>query len=153
MINRCFSAQTLEEIVDRLKAESGEFAANTLKTLYSSCSPTSCKVTLKAIRDFEPGSVGIGHALQVEYRLSQRFTMRPQPLSDFYEGIRAVLVDKDRKQKWSPGWDDLSSITKERVDAFFAPLDAGHRRGELELDAIDAWSKASVGRARSLMLS
>ncbi|CAE8635901.1 unnamed protein product [Polarella glacialis] len=70
----------------------------------------------------------------MEYRLSQRFTLRPQPLSDFYEGIRAVLVDKDRHQKWQPGWDDLGAVTDERVALFFSPLEPGHVRGELALD-------------------
>ncbi|CAE8658266.1 unnamed protein product, partial [Polarella glacialis] len=88
-------------------AEPGDFAAETLRSMMKSCSPTSCKVTLRAVREFAPESISIGHALQMEYRLSQRFTLRPQPLSDFYEGIRAVLVDKDRHQKWQPGWDDL----------------------------------------------
>ena len=99
-------------------------------TLLKSCSPTSCKVALKAIRDFGSPTVSFGDALTIEYRLSQRFTTRPQPLSDFYEGIRAVLVDKDRKQKWQPGWDELDNITDEKVAAFFAPLESNHSRGE-----------------------
>merc|ERR1712232_1255729 len=142
IINRCFSASTLEGVVERLKAESGQFASKTLKTLYTSCSPTSCKVTMRAIRDFAPANVSIGHALELEYRLSQRFTMRPQPLSDFYEGIRAVLIDKDRKQKWSPGWDELGKIDDKALDLYFSPLEPGHRRGELKLDTSDAWSEA-----------
>merc|ERR1712113_933300 len=97
----------------------------------TSCSPTSCKVTMKAMRDFSVAGTTIGHALSMEYRLSQRFTTRPQPLSDFYEGIRAVLVDKDRKQKWQPGWEELGKITDDDVAMFFSPLEQSHRRGEL----------------------
>lgn len=136
VIERCFGVLTLEEIVARLQAEApaSAFAARTLKTL-EQCSPTSCKVTLRALRDFASADVTLGRALQLEYRLSQRFTTRPQPLSDFYEGVRAVVVDKDRKQRWQPGWDDLGSVTDERVAAFFAPLEPGHQRGELEPDS------------------
>jgi len=141
-INRCFSAPTLEEIVARLRAEPGDFAAETLRTMEASCSPTSCKVTMKAMQDFAKEGTTIGHTLQIEYRLSQRFTTRPQPLSDFYEGIRAVLVDKDRKQKWRPSWTELGQVTDEQVAAFFAPLEAGHRRGELHLEDPGLWSVA-----------
>jgi len=142
IINRCFSAPTLEEIVDRLRAEPGKFSADTLKTMNTSCSPTSCKVTMKAMRDFAGDGIDIGHVLQIEYRLSQRFTTRPQPLSDFYEGIRAVLVDKDRKQKWQPGWGELEKVTDEKVAFFSSPLEAGHRRGELVCTDAEAWGKA-----------
>jgi len=142
VINKCFSAPTLEEIVSRLRAEPGEFAAATLRTMEASCSPTSCKVTMKAMRDFSVEGTSIGHALEIEYRLSQRFTTRPQPLSDFYEGIRAVLVDKDRKQQWKPGWTELGEVTDEKVAAFFAPLEPGHRRGELRFDDPKVWSEA-----------
>merc|ERR1712232_10901 len=109
------------------------FAADTLDTMFKSCSPISCKVTLRAIREFAAEEVTVGHVLQIEYRLAQRFTTRPQPESDFYEGIRAVLVDKDRKQKWSPGWDQLEQITNEKVAFYFSPLEPDHRRGELLL--------------------
>eukprot|EP00929_Paragymnodinium_shiwhaense_P075003 TRINITY_DN38358_c0_g1_i1.p1 TRINITY_DN38358_c0_g1~~TRINITY_DN38358_c0_g1_i1.p1 ORF type:complete len:435 (+),score=84.90 TRINITY_DN38358_c0_g1_i1:58-1305(+) len=143
IINQCFGAPTLEEIVARLQAHPSQFAAAALKTMYASCSPTSCKVTMRAMREFAPADVKLAHALMIEYRLSQRFTLRPQPLSDFYEGIRAVLVDKDRKQKWSPGWDELGRITDQAVDEFFAPLEAGHRRGELKFESLHAWTEGS----------
>mmetsp|Transcript_68939 Transcript_68939/g.165447 ORF Transcript_68939/g.165447 Transcript_68939/m.165447 type:complete len:393 (+) Transcript_68939:101-1279(+) len=133
VIDKCFSAPTVEEIVNRLRADPSAFAQKTLETLHRSCSPTSCKVAMRAINKFSPQDVTIGDAIYLEYRLAQRFATRPQPYSDFYEGIRAVLVDKDRKQKWQPGWDELDKITDAAVEAFFSPLDASHPRGELQL--------------------
>lgn len=144
VINRCFDATTVEQIVANLKKEPGEFAKNTLETMYTSCSPTSCKVALKAIRNFagKGAETSWGTVLHTEYRLAQRFSTRPQPQSDFFEGIRAVLLDKDRKQKWSPGWDELEKITDADVDYYFSPLETGHRRGELFLEHEQAWSEA-----------
>lgn len=139
IIDKCFSAPTVEGILTRLRAEPGEFAQTTLATMLKSCSPVSCKVTLKAIRDSASPDVSIGQALSLEYRLSQRFTTRPQPHSDFWEGIRAVLVDKDRKQKWQPGWDELAKITDEKVAEFFSALESNHSRGELMCDG--SWAE------------
>merc|ERR1712039_513521 len=141
VINRCFDASTLEEVISRLRADPSKFAADTLHTMETSVSPTSCKVTMKAMRDFAKDGITIGHALSMEFRLSQRFTTRPQPLSDFYEGIRAVLVDKDRKQTWNPGWAELEKVTDEKVAFFFSPLEAGSRRGELICEDVAAWDK------------
>lgn len=142
VINRCFSAPTLEEIVARLAAEPGDFAAATLQSMRVSCSPTSCKVTLRAIREFAAEGFTIGRALEVDYRLVQRFVTRPQPLSDFYEGVRAVLLDKSRKQQWRPSWDELDQIGDEAVSMFFSPLEADHRRGELHLRTETAFSES-----------
>ena len=75
----------------------------------------------------QPG-VTIGEALTSEYRLSQRCMV---PDADFCEGIRAVLVDKDNNPQWSPA--QLSGVTAEAVDGFFAPLGLEHGRGELSL--------------------
>ena len=38
---------------------------------------------------------------------------------DFVEGIRAVLVEKDNRPRWSPA--SLAEVTREAVDRFFAP--------------------------------
>ena len=64
----------------------------------------------------------IGEALQIEYRMSQAF-MREG--SDFYEGIRAALVDKDGSPKWS--LETLEEVTQEMVESYFEEL------GEREL--------------------
>ena len=64
----------------------------------------------------------------MEYRLCQR-CMRPQPESDFFEGVRAVLVDKDQRPYWQP--DRLEAVSATAIEGFFEPLRVGHPRGEL----------------------
>ncbi len=87
-------------------------------------------MTIEACRRHAVESCIISDALRMEYRLSQR-CMRSQPHSDFYEGIRAVLIDKDQKPVFRPG--SLEEVGKDAVDAFFLPLEPGHSRGELLL--------------------
>jgi enoyl-CoA hydratase len=45
---------------------------------------------------------------------------------DFYEGIRAVIIDKDQAPRWKPAL--LAQVSAEEVECHFAPLTA-----ELEL--------------------
>jgi len=52
----------------------------------------------------------------MEYRVSQHMMER----SDFYEGIRALLIDKDKKPQWNPP--KLELVTDDFVQSFFAPL-------------------------------
>ncbi len=39
---------------------------------------------------------------------------------DFYEGVRAVLVDRDNSPQWTPPF--LQDVTDEFVDQYFARL-------------------------------
>jgi enoyl-CoA hydratase len=39
---------------------------------------------------------------------------------DFYEGIRAVIVDKDNRPRWQPA--TLDAVTAADVEAYFAPI-------------------------------
>lgn len=69
-------------------------------------------------------------AFVAEYRMSQ-WCMRPQPESDFCEGIRAVLVDKDNQPVWTPA--TIEEVSMEKVAEFFEPLGQDHPRGELQI--------------------
>ncbi|THF98037.1 hypothetical protein TEA_022759 [Camellia sinensis var. sinensis] len=80
-----------------------------------SASPTSLKITLRSIRE--------GRVLKLEHCLSREFTlfrhfMRRTVNNDFYEGARAMLIDKDKKPKWEPP--QLWQVSEEMVDRFFA---------------------------------
>lgn len=79
LIDECFSAATVEEILVRLENSSDPFARQTLATL-GKMSPLSLKVTKKAL---EKGSnKTLAECLKMEYRLSQRFCAD----HDFAEG-------------------------------------------------------------------
>jgi enoyl-CoA hydratase len=55
-------------------------------------------------------------ALALEYRLTQH--LMPGP--DFYEGVRAMLIDRDRNPQWRPA--TLAEVTESMIDAYFAPI-------------------------------
>jgi enoyl-CoA hydratase len=40
---------------------------------------------------------------------------------DFYEGVRAVIVDKDNAPRWQPA--TLGEVIDAEVERHFAPLD------------------------------
>ncbi|CAH1773050.1 unnamed protein product, partial [Owenia fusiformis] len=88
-INQLFSGQTLEEIFLNLERADTEWASKTLQTL-KRMSPVSMKVTLRQIQ--EGASMMLQDVLQMEYRISQQCIAQ----KDFYEGVRAVLIDKDQ---------------------------------------------------------
>jgi hypothetical protein len=55
-------------------------------------------------------------ALALEYRLTQHVMTG----HDFYEGVRAMLIDRDRKPQWRPT--TLAEVTDGMVDSYFAPI-------------------------------
>jgi enoyl-CoA hydratase len=123
VIDRIFAAGSVEEIVEGLRAERGEMAqwAKATADEIAGNSPVSLKVAFRQVR--EGAHLELDQALGLEYRIARRFMEGDQ----LYEGIRAALIDKDRKPKWSPA--SLQDVTPEMVDRYFAPLEDG----ELEL--------------------
>jgi enoyl-CoA hydratase len=96
-IDDAFSAATVAEIVERLRARpepEASAAADTLEEL----SPTALAVTLAAVRAARD-LTDLRAALAQEYGLVLWFA-HTQP--DLVEGIRAQLVDKTRDPKWQP---------------------------------------------------
>jgi len=115
-IDECFVNQTcVEDIVTALEKSRTEFATTTLQTLHR-MSPTSLKVAFESLKRSKQCDTVAG-CLKMEYRISQHF-MRPG--SDFYEGIRAALVDKDRAPKWKPS--KLEEVTVDILSSYFDDL-------------------------------
>ncbi|XP_039883480.1 3-hydroxyisobutyryl-CoA hydrolase, mitochondrial isoform X2 [Simochromis diagramma] len=112
-IDRLFSASSVEGIVKNLKTDGSEFAKKQTETL-SKMSPTSLKITLKQLQ--AGAALSLQDVLVMEYRLSQA-CMRG---CDFYEGVRAVLVDKDQNPKWNPS--TLEEVSDQMVEQCFSSL-------------------------------
>jgi enoyl-CoA hydratase/carnithine racemase len=113
-IDRCFSRPTVEEIIKALFQEKIPWSVSTAEVLQTK-SPTSLKVTLAELNhgmmmnDFAA-------CMKMEFRIANHFLHN----KDFYEGIRAALIDKDRKPKWYPA--RLAEMTDDDVKKYFAPL-------------------------------
>ena len=116
VIDRCFAAPTVEEIVAALDADGGEWATKQAATIRSK-SPTSCKVALRQVR--EGASRDFRDCMIMEWRMVNRIIAG----HDFYEGTRATVVDKDQSPKWNPP--ALEGVSDADVDAYFAPLEKG----------------------------
>ena len=109
-IDRCFAFDTVEEIVAALENEPGDWALQTLAALRRN-SPTSLKVTLRQMRVGR--TLSFEQAMTMELGMTRRFLQRP----DFYEGIRAALIDRDGGPKWDPL--TLDKVDTALVDFFF----------------------------------
>ncbi|XP_008327215.1 3-hydroxyisobutyryl-CoA hydrolase, mitochondrial [Cynoglossus semilaevis] len=112
-IDRLFSSSSVEGIVQNLKADGSEFAVKQAETL-SKMSPTSLKMTFRQLQ--LGASLTLQQVLVMEYRLVQACLRG----SDFYEGVRAVLVDRDQNPRWSPS--SLEEVSKQSVDQCFTSL-------------------------------
>ena len=69
-------------------------------------------------------AIDFDEALRMDYRIVSRICRG----HDFYEGVRAVIVDKDNRPRWAP------PPSQAEVDAYFAPLGDN----ELKFPAQDA---------------
>jgi enoyl-CoA hydratase len=115
-IDRCFDAPSVEAIQDRLAAEDGDWASKA-RAAMAEKSPFLQKiaflqVTRGARLEFE-------EAMVMEFRLVQR----AMSFHEFYEGVRAAVIDKDRAPKWRPA--TLAEVDAAEVEAWFAPLPDG----------------------------
>jgi enoyl-CoA hydratase/carnithine racemase len=118
-IDACFGAEGVDAILERLEADGSDWAAKTADTIRSK-SPLSTRVAYEQIRagaklDFED-------CMALEFRLTNRFMAAP----DFYEGVRAVVIDKDQAPKWDPA--TLDAVTDDQVAGYFASLDGNELR-------------------------
>lgn len=121
IINKCFCRRTVEEILSSLEREAmskaDDWISATIQSL-KKASPTSLKIFLRLIRE---GRVqGVGQCLATEYRIVCH-VLRGDFSKDFFEGCRAILLDKDRNPKWEPS--KLELVTDTDVDIYFSKVD------------------------------
>ncbi|MBK8158276.1 MAG: enoyl-CoA hydratase/isomerase family protein [Rhodospirillaceae bacterium] len=112
-IERVFGLKTLDEIMTVLGARRDAWAVETVKALRA-FSPTSLRVTFAHLTRSRGQT--LAEVLKTDFRLVQHFMAAP----DFFEGVRAQLIDKDGSPKWHPA--DLAAVTPAMVEACFGPV-------------------------------
>lgn len=117
-ISKHFSQPRLTDVLESLEkaGPKDEFAAKTLATILTR-SPTSVNV---ASRQIAAGlTLTMDECMRMEFRILNRMLHG----HDFYEGIRAAIVDKDGKPVWQPA--SFDAIDPAAIDAYFSALPDG----------------------------
>jgi enoyl-CoA hydratase len=120
LIHRLFSTPNLPAIITALEGE-GElegkwdtFSAKTLEVMRTK-SPTSMALALMQMQ--RGGNLTFEEAMRTEFRIVSRLVRG----HDFYEGVRAVIIDKDNAPRWNPA--TLDQLDEQALTACFAPLE------------------------------
>ena len=109
-IDHCFNGIDIESILAMLAKFDDAWHRETLNTLMQKA-PLSLKVTLAQLQKAK--SMTMAECVKMDYCLVGHF-MRDH---DFYEGVRALLVDKDKTPHWQPS--SLSLVTNTKVADYF----------------------------------
>lgn len=139
LIQRCFSANSVREIIGRLQAESvqRDWCEQTLSTL-TGRSPLATEITLQHIRRCR--FLDLRQTLTLDYRLAVRMVTG----HDFLEGVRVLLIDKKGAPRWQP--QSLMDLAPAAVQRYFEPLlpDSVGRGGEMVLPTRQEMQAARV---------
>ena len=112
-IDRIFSRASVEDILAALDADHTDWSRDTAKSIRSK-SPTATKIAFRQLR--KGAKLEFDDCMKMEWRMVNRVVAG----HDFYEGVRATIIDKDGAPKWNPA--ELSAVAEAEVDAYFAPL-------------------------------
>ncbi|HUH86094.1 MAG TPA: enoyl-CoA hydratase/isomerase family protein [Stellaceae bacterium] len=117
-IDRCFGGGSVEEIVGALRRERAPWAQAALGAI-ERASPLSLKITFRQLQ--------LGRGMDIEAALALEYCLTQHVMAghDFYEGIRALLVEKDNAPRWQHA--SLEEVSAAEVEGYFMSL------GEREL--------------------
>ncbi|EGR29154.1 hypothetical protein IMG5_162090 [Ichthyophthirius multifiliis] len=115
-IGRCFGANTIEEIFERLKQENSPFTEKIIKILKQK-SPLALKITLKLLREAQNSTWK--ECLEREYRVACR-RIQDQELA---ESFKYYLFENHEES--FQGWQvkNFKDITNDQVERYFIPFD------------------------------
>ena len=74
-------------------------------------SPLSLAIVFEQIK--RGRSMGLKEVFEMEYKIAQGFMQH----TEFFEGVRALLIDKDKSPKWKHS--SVLEVTQEEVNWFF----------------------------------
>ncbi|HWA89629.1 MAG TPA: enoyl-CoA hydratase/isomerase family protein [Rhizomicrobium sp.] len=112
-IDAIFAGESVEAILAGLDADHTDWSRDTAKTIRSK-SPTSTKLTFRQLR--EGAAKSFDDCMRMEYRMVHRIVAG----HDFYEGVRATIIDKDGTPKWQPA--TLADVSDADIAAYFAAV-------------------------------
>jgi enoyl-CoA hydratase len=112
-IERYFGSDTVEGVLQALEADTSDWAKATAASIRQK-SPMSLKVAARQMK--EGINLSFEDCMRLEWRVANRFIDG----HDFYEGVRALLVDKDMTPRWRPA--ALAEVSDAEVERYFAPL-------------------------------
>ena len=115
LIDSCFSAASVPDILARLDAAAtsgSDFAARTAATMRTK-SPSSLAIVHEQMR--RGGAMSFEEAMATEFRIVTRLAEE----HDFYEGVRAAIVEKDGAPRWRP--QSFAELPPGLAAAHFAP--------------------------------
>lgn len=124
-IERLFSFDSLSAIIDSLQVEqdTNPVAQAILAALLLK-SPTSVAVAHRQLRD--GAHISLADCMRMEYRILVQMLQG----HEFYEGIRAVIIDKCNEPIWQPA--TLAEVSQQDVDAYFTSLGPDELTGVME---------------------
>jgi enoyl-CoA hydratase len=118
VIDRLFTSKRVEDLLAALDyaatgGNDADFARATAANIRTK-SPTSLKVALAQVRRGKAWS--FAQCMRTEFRIVSRIVEG----HDFYEGVRAVIIDKDNAPRWHP--EMLAAVSDAEVERHFAPI-------------------------------
>lgn len=115
-ISRLFDGDSVEAILAALDADGSEWATKQAGIIRSK-SPTSLKVAYRQMVD--GAKADFRTCMTIEFRIVSRI----MKAKDFYEGVRATIIDKDGAPDWQPA--TLDAVSAADIDTIFSPAEGG----------------------------
>ncbi|MFN6993956.1 MAG: enoyl-CoA hydratase/isomerase family protein [Aquincola tertiaricarbonis] len=119
LINKTMGHDRLADIAPRLRglADHAEPWLAQAAQGFIKGSPSSAAVSYELLR--RARTLSLADALRLEYQVSLGCCLA----NDFAEGVRALLIDKDKNPRWDPP--TLDAVTQAHVNAHFQPRHDG----------------------------
>lgn len=114
LIDKCFSGKSVEEIFANLDMDGSEAAKKIIRQM-NIMSPTSLKACHRVLQLGK--DLSLRECLKLEQNLTVNFLTKQKFAADFQEGIRSVIIEKDKNPNWNSRF--LQDVKEEDIDDLF----------------------------------